>query len=364
MKTSIVEYEGDQLEIDFSAIGFDLDRPQLSICPQCSSDIIKLADACPICGWRENQKLLGDKFKKSLAIPCTVKQSKQPELSGVIKQDLGDRFLVEIPSEGSTVTVPKLFVYPDLSPTVRQIDKNPSKNYSPSKTRRRKGEGNGSIYYRTVTRNGKAYQQAYYHWVEGNRKRSKYIPKNLLDRVQKAESKKLPVNHILILLGEKKINPSKDSNTYAAELDSIKAIADCQINPSNLESPSNVESALLGEIQISPSKSSDSFYVEIAVKLLNGSDKSPSNDLSPSKSQRTRGQGSGTVHYRRIKKKGKEYQQAYYHYEIWSRGDRLIKSSKYIPKKMESKIIRMNNEKESVEKILKVLESKSKRKRK
>ena len=35
MKTpivEIVEYEGDQLEIDF-----DLDRPQLSICPKCSS---------------------------------------------------------------------------------------------------------------------------------------------------------------------------------------------------------------------------------------------------------------------------------------------------------------------------------------
>ncbi len=55
----IVEYEGDQLEIDFSQIGFDLDRPQLSICPKCSSDVIKLADGCHICGWTENQKLLG-----------------------------------------------------------------------------------------------------------------------------------------------------------------------------------------------------------------------------------------------------------------------------------------------------------------
>ncbi len=355
MNISIVEYEGEQLTLD-------LDQPQLSLCPKCASDIIKLADGCHICGWSENQSL---SVESSVSIPCTVKQPNQPERSGVRKQDLGSRFLVYIPSEDSTVTVAKLFVYPDLSRTVRQIDKSPSKNYSPSNTRRKKGEGNGSIYYRTVTRNGKDYQQAYYHWVEGNKKRTKYIPKKLLDRVCEAESRKLPVNHILVLLGEKKINPSKDSSTYAAELEQINARADCQINPSKLESPSNgsVESALLGEIQISPSKSSDTFYVEVAVKLLNGSDKSPSNNLSPSKNQRKRGQGSGTVHYRRIKKKGKEYQQAYYHYEIWSQGDRLIKSSEYIPKKMEAKIIRLNNEKAPVEEILKVLQNRVKRKR-
>ena len=359
---NIVEYEGDQLEIDFSEIDLNLDRPQLSICPKCSSDIIRLADGCRICGWSENQS---PSVGSSVSIPCTVKQPNQPERSGVIKQDLGSRFLVYIPSEDSTVTVSKLFVYPDLSRTVRQIDKSPSKNYSPSNTRRKKGEGNGSIYYRTVIRNGKDYQQAYYHWVEGSKKRTKYIPKKLLDRVCEAESKKLPVNHILVLLGEKNINPSKSFDTFSDEPDQINARALCQINPSKLESPSNgsVESALLGEIQISPSKSSDTFYVEVAVKLLNGSDKSPSKNLSPSKSQRQRGQGSGTVHYRRIKKKGKEYQQAYYHYEIWRGGDRMIKSSEYIPKKMETKIIRMNNEKVPVEKILKVLQNRSKRKR-
>ncbi len=36
---NIVEYEGDQLEIDFSEIGFDPDRPQLSLCPKCVSDL-------------------------------------------------------------------------------------------------------------------------------------------------------------------------------------------------------------------------------------------------------------------------------------------------------------------------------------
>ena len=68
MKTPIVEYEGDQLEIDFSEIDFDLDRPQLSLCPKCASDIIRLADGCHICGWSENQSR---SVESSISIPCT-----------------------------------------------------------------------------------------------------------------------------------------------------------------------------------------------------------------------------------------------------------------------------------------------------
>lgn len=86
-------------------------------------------------------------------------------------------------------------------------------------------------------------------------------------------------------------------------------------------------------------------------------------DISPSKkSRRRKGKGSGSIHYRTIKKKNKEYKQAYYHYEFWRDGDRLVKSSAYIPRKMEAKIIRMNNEKAPVEEILKVLRDRSKRK--
>ena len=95
-------------------------------------------------------------------------------------------------------------------------------------------------------------------------------------------------------------------------------------------------------------------------------------DISPSKkSRRKKGKGSGSIHYRTIKKKNKEYKQAYYHYEFWQKGGlgsaearsvRLIKSSEYIPRKMEAKIIRMNNEKAPVEEILKVLRDRSKKK--
>ena len=234
---NIVEYEGDQLEIDFSEIDFDPDRPQLSLCPKCSSDIIRLADGCRICGWSENQSR---SVESSLSIPCTVKQPNQPERSGVIKQDLGSRFLVEIPSENSTVTVPKLFVYPDLSQLdkcsskiIPSSKKCSSKTTPPSKIRRQKGEGSGAIFYRTVTRNSKEYQQAYYHWRENGRQRSKYIPNKLLNKVQEAESDKLPVADILeILQGGLQKCSSKKFDSFSDEKlltnnQSAKTLAKC-----------------------------------------------------------------------------------------------------------------------------------------
>ena len=97
--------------------------------------------------------------------------------------------------------------------------------------------------------------------------------------------------------------------------------------------------------------------------MLNRSDKCSSKIESPSKSQRRRGEGSGSIYWRTIKKNGKEYKQTYYHYELWEKGDRLIKSCEYIPKRMRSSIEKMNNEKVPVAEILKVLRNRSKRKK-
>jgi hypothetical protein len=77
---------------------------------------------------------------------------------------------------------------------------------NPSKIRQYKGEGSGSIHWRTITKNGRDYPQAYYHhefWSEGDRlvKLSKYIPKGLLNRVQQMEQEKAAVKEILQLLG-------------------------------------------------------------------------------------------------------------------------------------------------------------------
>ncbi|WP_414623828.1 DNA N-6-adenine-methyltransferase [Calothrix sp. CCY 0018] len=78
-------------------------------------------------------------------------------------------------------------------------------NYSSRKTRRSRGEGSGCIYYRTITKNGKEYCEAYYQyelWSDGNAviKTTKYIPKRLLQQIQDLNSQKTPVWKILQVL--------------------------------------------------------------------------------------------------------------------------------------------------------------------
>jgi hypothetical protein len=268
--------------------------------------------------------------ESSISIPCVVKQPKHPEVRWIIRKDEGDRFLVEV--DGKEISISKLFVYPDFSKTVGQIEKNPSKISTPSKTRRRKGEGNGSIHWRTVTRNGKEYRQAYYHWVEDGKKRTKYIPKKLLDRLKDSEFRKLPIADILILLGGKKINPSKSSDSFIDKY-SDNSESDLKISPSKIIPPSKKRNeAVLG---VSP--------------------------MSHHFKKRKKGYGTGYIECKPIKRSGKEYKQYWYHYEEWREGDRLTKKSKYIPKTMRSLIEKMNDEKAPVEEILKVLRNRKKR---
>ena len=77
--------------------------------------------------------------------------------------------------------------------------------------------------------------------------------------------------------------------------------------------------------------------------------------ISSRKTRRHKGDGSGCIYYRTVTKKGKEYCEAYYQYEIWVMGDRLIKSSRYIPKGTLSKVQQMEVEKAPVKEILRVL---------
>lgn len=206
-------------------------------------------------------------------------------------------------------------VHSNISPSNNSPRKNtvhsnisPSNN-SPSTNRRRKGEGNGSIHWRTRTCNGKDYPQAYYHWKENGNKRSKYIPKQLLGDIQKAEAAKRPVIEILRLLG---IMPRPSKNE------------------------------LLGDIEISPSTGEEQLEL------------SPSNK-SPSKMRRHKGEGSGSIYWKTISRNGKDYPQAWYHYEFWSEGDRLVKKSKYIPKRLEQRIQKLELDKAPVREILNIL---------
>lgn len=54
----------------------------------------------------------------------------------------------------------------------------------------------------------------------------------------------------------------------------------------------------------------------------------------PSKTRRDKGLGSGSIQWKTIVRNGKDYPQPWYHYEFWQGGDRIIKSSKYILKKL------------------------------
>lgn len=78
--------------------------------------------------------------------------------------------------------------------------------------------------------------------------------------------------------------------------------------------------------------------------------------LSPSKiHQRSKGEGSGTIYFRQVTKKNKTYQQAYFHYEQWSNGSKICKTSRYIPVRKLDTVINLNNQKAPIAKILNLL---------
>lgn len=71
--------------------------------------------------------------------------------------------------------------------------------------------------------------------------------------------------------------------------------------------------------------------------------------------RRLKGEGSGSIHWRTYTKNGRQYRQAFFHYELWEGGDRLIKSCKYIPKEKVAAIQDLQTQKASIVEILRVL---------
>ncbi len=77
-----------------------------------------------------------------------------------------------------------------------------------TRPKRQQGYGAGYIECRKVKRGSKLYSQFWYHyefWRSGARtcKKSRYIPKRLLARVEKMEALKAPVREILEVLTSK-----------------------------------------------------------------------------------------------------------------------------------------------------------------
>jgi DNA N-6-adenine-methyltransferase (Dam)/ASCH domain len=77
--------------------------------------------------------------------------------------------------------------------------------------------------------------------------------------------------------------------------------------------------------------------------------------ISSRKTRRHKGDGSGCIYWRTVIKKGKEYREAYYQYEFWSNGNVVVKSTKYIPKRLLPQIQKLDTEKAPVHEILEVL---------
>ena len=209
-----------------------------------------------------------------LSIPCLVKQPKQDEVKGVIKKDLGDRFVVDV--DGDEISVSKLYVYPDFSKSDRQIPPTkkvaPPSKVTPTKSRRKKGDGTGYIYRRTITRRGKQYQELYFRYRdELGKLKAKYIPQKLLSKVEEAESAKKPIADILILLGGDEISRGEHSSTSNNRCVQSKSKSDELISISRGEQPT-----------------------------------------PPSNKKRKQGEGTGYIECKPIKRSGNEYKQYWY----------------------------------------------------
>ncbi len=281
----------------------------LEFCSGCKRSL--LDDGCGVCRW-ENTPSIFLQRRTQQDGGCNDLES----LLGCIENSpSNDAEQLELPTSKSSP-----------SNDAEQSDLHPSKS-SPSKKSRNWGEGNGTIHWRTITKNGKNYPQAYYHWKENGKKRSKYIQSHLLESIQEAEAQKRPVIEILGLLG---VMPVQISDTLLGCIGS---------------SPSNDL-----QLGVPTSKSSPSNDLQLGV---------PTSKNSPSKIRRDKGLGTGSIQWKVITLNGKDYPQAWYHYEFWQDGDRLVKKSKYIPKKLLSQVEELEAQKAPVKEILELLGIKS-----
>jgi hypothetical protein len=161
------------------------------------------------------------------------------------------------------------------------------------------------------------------------------------------------------LLGDIQLSPSKDE-----ELDVVpgkcKLLGDIQLSPSKDEeldvAPGKCK--LLGDMQLSPSKDEELGVAPGKCKLLGDIQLSPSKDEelgTPNKKRRHKGEGSGSIYWRVVRKNGKDYAQAYYQFEFWQQGECYVKTSKYIPKRLLADVEELDKKKAPVKEVLRVL---------
>jgi hypothetical protein len=211
-----------------------------------------------------------------------------------------------------------------------------SKNATTYSRKRKWGEGNGYIEWRTITKNGKEYNQAYYHWKDHQNKYSRYIPKKLLGLIQEADKQKRPVTEILHLLGV--ASSSTNHNLLVGIHHSTSTNTTTSKNNSGSDSNSCTQFVGSENEEKHPLTVSD--YI------------SPP---SHSKTRRHKGDGSGYIQWKTITVNRKQYSQPWYHYEFWNHRERVIKSSRYIPKQLLAQVIQLDADKVPVQEILNLL---------
>jgi hypothetical protein len=172
-------------------------------------------------------------------------------------------------------------------PNSSQFLEDKSGDNSSRKKRRHKGDGSGCIYWRTVTKKGKTYHEAYYQyelWSEGERllKSTKYIPKRLLKGVQALEAANAPIIDVLRVLGVGQ-RPGKSSICPACQqpLPSLeRGCGVCGWISPKKKSPT----AFLGEIQDEqPAEPKSPKKIPQAVFLGEIQDEPPADQKSPKK---------------------------------------------------------------------------------
>ena len=158
----------------------------------------------------------------------------------------------------------------------------------------RKISKNGYLQTRQKKRKKKSYKEYYYRFYQKGKQQSIYVEEALFSEVQEAITSGESIGKILLFLGGASSIPTPQSSI------------------------------------IPPSK----------------------NIVPPRK--RKKGIGTGYIEVRSLKKGNKAYKEYWFHYEIWSNG-KCQKKSKYIPKRKEGAIAKMNADKAPVAEILKAI---------
>ena len=403
--TELILLEGDQLEIDLSKIGFELDKSSRSLCPKCSGQIIELSSGCKACGWQQEEKLLGDKcsFKQRVTVErCDLKWAQdlvtkhhylhRPihprslpfaysiSLDGLI---IGTIIMATIhytkkkglfgydglPTKWQVLQIARLWIDPKyqerqvnghanniascaIAKMLKRVNRDWLEHHPPRDlTQPYEIELILSYADTGVGHEGTIYKAANFErFGETTSNRSRHgtykgssEPKILyVYRLNRRQKKQCPQK----LLGDNLSIPCEIKEPHKEPIDGL-IICD---RGDKFDVLINDRVLPIAKLYVHP-------------KLLSPKKCRTDQDIPPSKKRRNKGENSGSIFIKPVKRGSKTYKQYWFKYEEWINGKRIGKS-RYIPKTSLAKVKRMNQERRSPKAILDFLNGKSRRKKK